>query len=363
MRSSAVLTLAILVAGAAFASSEFPSLVSTPTDPTEFGSLRMDPFESVAPAESEWVIVLTGSYFNQWNGTWHTRRVHEDRGRQRQPIDDDELRFIEQAFPDDEVFYLDLEGSRMDLLLARGLRGGVTVQLRVPWITIGSPAWDSAAEAFHNLVPTVEHYVRDLFPRGETFLYVRTGGRSLLRREELRQSGLGDVSLSVGVPLGRSARLTHRLVFAVEFPTGRKNSLHGSGGYDVGIRWFGSRQGRRNEWLFGAGFTRQDPSGSFLGLQRSDTYHLSADLVRRLSTRTALHAGARYDSSPLYGLTDLPLSDPVLFYRLGARFEAAPGQWFWFDLGEEIVPQTGLDADFSLHLGYGWTFSSGNVRN
>lgn len=353
--SLAALLLTALLGSASFAQVAPGALFTVPTDPTEFGSLRMDPFEAVAPADGEWIVLLAGSYFNQWNGTWHTRRVHEDFNLHRQPIEDREIDFMESAFPDDEIYRLDIEGSRIDLLLARGFRNGTAVSVRLPWITVGSPGWDSIAEAFHQAIPVDEHYVRDLFPRGQTFLYLKMDGRSVVARDALGGSGIGDVALTVAKPFGERFGLRHRVAATVELPTGKEGSLHGSGGWDVGVRWFGRRTGLRSEWLFGAGLTRLDRSGSLLGFARSDTAHLSADYVRRISGRTALRAGARLDSSPLAGVTSMNLGDPVLFYRLGAQFATRSGQWIALDLGEEIAPQMGVDADFSLHLGYGWS--------
>lgn len=329
-----------------------PPLHSPATDPTEFGSLRLDPFESVAPDGGEWVFLVGASYFNQWNGTWHTRRVHEDLGRARQPIGDDELRYLEGAFPDDDIFRLDIEGSRFDLLLARGFGKGVSLQARIPWIVVGSPSWDGVAESFHELIPVVEHYVRDLFPRGETFVYLRAQGRSVVRRGELARSGVGDVALSLGVPLRMTARTTQRLVATIELPTGEKDSLHGSGGYDAGIRWFVTRTGVRNDLLLGAGYTHNSGAGSLFGFERSDTLHLSADWTRRFTQRTRFHAGVRADTSPLSKITTMNLAEPVIFYRFGIQREMLPRQWMTLQLGEEIVPQMGVDADFAFQLSW-----------
>ncbi|MGH9458516.1 MAG: DUF3187 family protein [Thermoanaerobaculia bacterium] len=327
---------------------------STPTDPTEFGSLRLEPFESVAPPEGVWAILVTASYFNQWDGTWHTRRAHEDFGRRGEPIVDEELHALERAFPQDDIYRFDVEGTRFDLLLARGFRNGVSVQARVPWIEIGRPRWDGAAEAFHAVFPVVDHYARDLFPRGQTFLYLRAGGRSLVRRDELARSGIGDVALSVGIPMHRTARSAQRLAVTIELPTGNGDSLHGSGGWDAGARWFYTRQGKRNHLLVGAGYTHQDRRGSFLGFERADTSHLTVDLLRPLTPRTTLHLGGRVDGSPLAGLTNLNVSRPAFFYKIGAQWDVGHDQWVAVDIGEEIAPQVGLDVDFSLHLSWGY---------
>lgn len=358
LRIAALSFLAIAALSSQARAQATPAVHSPITDPTEMGSPRLDPFEGVAPAPGDWVVLAAASYFNQWNGTWHTRRVHEDFDRERQPIGDDELRYLEETFPEDEIYRSDVEGSRFDLLLARGFGGGVSFQARIPWITIGTPGWDSVAETFHELVPVDEHYVRELFPRGETFFYLRSGGRSVVRRDEIARSGLGDIALSLGIPLHTGVRSSQRLALTVEVPTGKSGTLHGSGGYDAGVRWFFARHGTRNDLLVGAGYTHNSRSGSFFGFERSDTYHLSADLIRRMTPRLSLRGGVRLDSSALAGVTSLNLGDPVIFYKFGIQRQMLPGQWLSLEAGEEIAPQIGVDADFTLHIAWGITPAS-----
>lgn len=348
-RHVALFILTISVGGSLQAQSG-AAIHSLATDPTDFSSLRLDASEAIRLEPGEWSVVTSASYFNQWNGTWHTRRIHEDLGRHRQPIGDDELTALETAFPEDEIYRFDLEGSRIDLLVARGFGRGVTLQARVPWIQIGTPGWDSIAEVFHSAVPAVDHYVRDLFPRGETFLYLRTDGRSVVHREKIKRSGVGDVSVSIAAPLRSWGRTEQRVALTIEAPTGAAGTLHGSGGWDAGVRWFVQRDGVRNDLLFGVGYTHQSRSGDFLGFERSDTAHLAFSYVRNFSARTAFHAGARLDTSPLSDVTTLSLGDPSLVYRFGVQRAITRDHWVSIEMSEELAPQMGVDADFSLHL-------------
>lgn len=353
MRPGILVFAALLIAnGTHHSQAQAPPLPAPATDPSEFGSLRLDPLESIAPAPGEWQVLVAASYFNQWNGTWHTRRAHEGFGRARQPIGDDEIAALERDFPADDIYRFDIEGSRFDVVLARGLRRGISVQARIPWIVIGDPAWDSLAETVHDTIPADDHYARELFARNQTFLYLRAQGRSVLRRDEIRTSGVGDIALSVAVPLRTSEVTAQRAALTIEFPTGEKGTLHGSGGYDLGVRWFLTRRGRRSDQLFGLGYTRQDRAGSFLGFGRSDTFHAMADYSFRITERTAVHFGGRLDSSPLDEITHMNVGDPTIFYRLGLQRQVGAGQFVSFEIGEEIAPQIGVDADFSFHLSW-----------
>ncbi|HUO85490.1 MAG TPA: DUF3187 family protein [Thermoanaerobaculia bacterium] len=351
-RSDPGILLLIFLAGVTESGAQIHS--SPAADPTEFGSPRLDPSEAVELEPAEWSTLVTTSYFNQWNGTWHTRRIRLDSGRIREPIGDDELLELEKTYPQDEIYRLDLEGWRADLFFARGFPRGITAAVRIPWITIGTPHGDGMAEAFHSVVPVDAHYARDLFARDQTFLYFRNAEYRLLRRDDLDGSFVGDISLSIGIPVRQQSRMRQRLVLMVEAPTGDQDSLAGSGGWDAGIRWFGRTRTGKTDWLLGAGYTWLDPSGSFLGIERSSTWHLSADLTRPLSRRTSAHLAARLDSSPWLGATNENLAEPVLFYRLGLQWTLPRNQWISFDLAEEIAPQMGVDADFGVQLAWGW---------
>lgn len=344
----AALAAALPLAGA---SAPLP-LHAVATDATEFGSLRMDPFEAVAVGEGEWVVLFSAAYFNQWNGSWHTRRLHQELGRVGQPIGDDELRILEEGFPDDVIYRFDLEGIRADLMVARGFGRGVVVQLRVPWIEIGHPHWDGLADAFHKAFPITNHEGREDFPRGLTFLYLHTGDRSVTAREAIEGGGVGDVAFSISVPAGDAFGLSHRLAVAADLPTGDEATLLGSGGVDGGLRWFASRKRERSEWLIGAGFTRLARDGSFLGFERSDTAHFGVDYLRRITARTWVHAGGRLDTSHLAWIDTTDLHDPGVYYRIGIQRELGPARAISIELGEELFPQSGIDADFTIHLAW-----------
>jgi hypothetical protein len=109
----------------------------------------------------------------------------------------------------------------------------------MPWLEVGAPHWDAIAEDVHAKVG-LGGVARDLFPRGQSTVYVRGRRAAIERLSGLEGSGLGDVTLSVTGPLGRWLGAEHRWVVAVEAPTGEAGTLRGSGGWDTGVRWFGT---------------------------------------------------------------------------------------------------------------------------
>ena len=177
---------------------------------------------------------FNATYFNQWAGTWHTGRVHSDRHLQGQSITEDEISYLEAAFPHDQIYRVDVEGYRSDLFLARGVGHGLTLSARVPWIEIGGPHWDALAEDFHKVLPSSPSYQRDFFRRGDTFLFVQGPHGTIERRQELARSGVGDIVLAGSLALPELFGADNTLAAAVQLPTGKKDTLQGSGGVDAG---------------------------------------------------------------------------------------------------------------------------------
>ncbi|HUO84012.1 MAG TPA: DUF3187 family protein [Thermoanaerobaculia bacterium] len=326
------------------------------TNPLEFGSLRLEPAFALAPAEGEWEASFVVSEFNLWNHTWHTFATHRARDLYRQPVTDEELRYIERDFAGDRVWHLDLEGWRTDLTLSRGLAGGRSVTLRIPWIEIGSPHWDRFGEEFHELFGLTS-LEREVFPRGETLVYIkdRDNRHIIEARDELERKGIGDVSIALGIPLRPRWGAEHRLVAALEAPTGKEGTLHGSGGWDASLQWFAVWTGDRKSIRTGAGATFLDPNGSFLGEERAHLFHLYLQMDRHLWRRVSGTFGVRIDGSPLWSVIHELPGYPSTIYRFGLVGDLGTS-WVAFDFDEELHPQTGVEADWAFHLSWGRAF-------
>jgi hypothetical protein len=323
------------------------------SDPVRFSSLPISGTETIAPESGAWQMSLALGYFNVWQRTWHTARSHEVLGLARTPLTQDELRVLEQNFPDDQFYHVDLEGWRNDLQISRGFGGGFAVTVQVPWIQIGSPQWDAIAENFHAKVGLGD-MARALFPRGQSIVYVRGSHGSVERLSGLQGSGLGDASLSVTGPLGRWLGAQHRWVVAVEAPTGAEGTLRGSGGWDAGVRWFGTWGQGRSQLRVGVGYTWLDSAGSWLGVKRDDTWGALLEGRTPLGRRVTLRGSARFDSSPLANFTDSDLGRTSFYWTAGVLVLAAANAWVAFDLGENYGSNAEV-PDFSLHLQFGFT--------
>jgi hypothetical protein len=347
------LSTAIFVVLAALPSAAEP-LVDRPvpqTDPLEYGSLRIDDADLGSGVEPGWQMTITSTYFNQWNQSWHLRQTRDDRDVRRVPVTVAEIDDVESVWaPHDDIYALDVEGTKTELALTRAFASGHTITLRVPWITIGGMSGDVVGETVHHILP--QRRDRDFFERGATLVYLKMKGRPrVLHGADLDGAGVGDATVTVSARVGKR----HRIGLAVQPPTGRKGTLHGSGGWDTAALWQ-SRWGTPR-WLAtaSAGFSILDGAGDLLGIARENLWYVTGSYTRSLSSVTSARVVARLESSPLASYTAANVGAPSLVYTIGVtrsfgEFRLAA------DLGEELLPQSGVDSDYSLHVSVGRRF-------
>lgn len=324
------------------------------TDPVEMASLRLDPTFALAPEKGDWSTAVVFTQFNLWGHTWHISEAHRSQNLYRQPILDEELREVERKWAQDNVYHFDLEGWRADVVIARGFGRDGAVVVRIPWIYIGAPHWDSFPETVHDFLD-VSSLGREVFPRGDTFIYLKDRfNRHIVKAgRELNGGGPGDVALAASFPAAPLWGGESRIAAVIELPTGRRDSIRGSGGYDLGIGWFGTWKGERRTWRAAAGFSRLDRNGSFFGYKRADVGHLLGEVEWPLRGNLRGTASVRVDSSPLAAVTGGHAGHPPTYYRFGLSGDLPGGGWFTVDVGQELLPQTGVEADWSLHVTVG----------
>ena len=320
-------------------------------DMLRFSSLPLDGHQASAPPPGEWQLSLASGYFNVWQLTWHTKTVHRVLGLKRTPVTDAEIKLLERNFPHDQFYHIDLEGTRSDLIVTRGFEGGLAATLSVPWVEIGRPHWDAVAEDFHARLGLGD-MGREFFPRGRSTVYVRGRHGAVERLTGVDGAGFGDASLSVTGPAGRLCGAEQRWAVAVEAPTGKAGTLRGSGGWDAGARWFAAWGGERRQVRVGLGYTYLDPSGSWLGVRRDNTWHALVETHVPLFRVLTFRASLRLDSSPLASFTDSDIGKPSSYWTVGVLAPTGRGTWVAFDAGENYGSQAEV-PDFSFHLQFG----------
>ena len=320
-------------------------------DPLRFSSLPISGNEVVVPAPGQWQLSTTLSYFNVWQRTWHTGTIHQEFGLLGKPLQDWELRTLEFRHAGDQFYHMDFEGWRNDLVVTRGFAGGIAVTFLVPWVGIGSPHWDAIPQDFHSTLGLSPVW-RERFPRGQNVVYVRGRKGYVEYLSGLEGSGIGDARFSVTGRLGRWLGAEQRWVVAVEAPTGDAGTLRGSGGWDAGLRWFGTWGRGASQVRIGLGYAWLDPAGSWLGVRRDNIWGVLVEGHTPLAGRVLLRGSARFDSSPLASFTDSDMGRPSFYWTVGALAPVAGSSWVAFDLGENYLSNAEV-PDFSFHLQFG----------
>jgi hypothetical protein len=325
-------------------------------EPLRFASLPLDAAEAAFLGPGQWTVSVSAGYFNLWSGSWHTATIHQELGLAGKPLTQAELRTLESRHPGDDIHRFDVEGWRSEVTVARGLPHNLTATVTIPWVEIGRPHWDAISQDFHRALGWGTGS-REVFARSQTLAYVWSPRqrRAIERWGELDGGGLGDVRLTLAGPLGGWAGGEHRFVVSIEAPTGKENTLQGSGGWDAGARWVGTWTLPRAVFRGALGYTRLDRGGSFLGARRDDTYHALAELHHSWGRRGQTLLSVRYDTSPLATFSGGEPGKPVFFFTFGARRELSEQAWIGVALGENLIPR-GVAPDFTLHLQLGTRF-------
>lgn len=353
-----VLVSVVLLAAACCA---FPAAAQSPertpewwafvsADPVRFSSLPLSFEEALAPAQGQWQTSFSIEYFNLWFGSWHTAVIHREFGLQGTPLNRWELRMLERRHPEDAIFRLDAEGWLGRLTVAHGLGHGLAAVIDVPWIQVGAPQWDAISEEFHKLFGLRVGDRADI-ARSQTLIYIRGADRSqsIEAWDELNGAGLGDVRLTVNGPLGGWLGGSHRWAVSLEAPTGSETTLRGSGGWDAGARWFGTWGWGKARIRLAAGFTKLAASGSFLGVERSNTWHALGEYVRPMGRSQTFMAGLSLHTSPIREFTDSEPGDPSLVLDLGWGFRVGRRHRLEIALAENVTGQ-GTAPDFVFHV-------------
>jgi hypothetical protein len=326
-------------------------------DPLRLSSLPLSPADGLDLEPGRWRLEASVGYFNVQESTWHAPTLHRDLGLAGEPISAAEIAFIERAYPNDEVYLIDLEGWQVDLRASVGVGRGVVVSARLPWLEVGRPHWDDLAASVHDVLGA-EKDGFEVFPYGQTVAYAFSGESRVERFDDIARSGFGDLTVAISGPLGRWLGAVHRWSAVVEAPTGDQGTVAGSGGWDLGLRWFGRWDLGNGRLLAAAGCSRLDPDGSWLGLERQDIWQLQIAYQHRLSDAWSLRVAIRGDSSPFADFDDSDLGATTLLFDLGLRRELGGQSWLGLTFGENL-PQVGVTPDYTLQLQVGAVLGRG----
>ena len=320
-------------------------------DPLRAASLPFEPAHATLLPHGAWSVTASLGYANSWSVSDEVIEVHGALGRSGEPLLAQELRLLERRASGEDLRALDVEGWRADLFASWGVHERVTLTLQVPFVASGQPDWDGVAEWWHDLTG-LPNAGRESFPRGDSLFYLFGPGGTVERRD-LDGSGLGDVAFAATTRLGRALGAEHRAVLALEAPTGARDTLRGSGGWDAGVRWLALWELSRVNLLAGAGHTWTSGDGTLLGVPRADPWHLMAGLDWQFWRGLAATVRVAYERSLLAGFAGGRAGAPALSERVGLAAPLGNDGWISFEIAEDSA--SGVAPDFGFHLAVGTT--------
>jgi hypothetical protein len=191
-----------------------------------------------APAVGAFEWSLSSIFATTYSTTWHARRVHDDPAYRGKPFSQEEAAYIHNAFPQDEVLFVDGEALRTALSARYGLTRSFSVSLEIPYITRGTTGLERFVVDFHKALGIKENG-RDEFPKGRAAVLLQYPGGPISLKEFVPDSGLGDVTATFS---WRRPQLAGGWTFGADLslkaPTGRSADFNGSGGWDGGLLAF-----------------------------------------------------------------------------------------------------------------------------
>jgi len=241
-----------------------------------------------------------------------------------------------------ECITLDGETQRLVTDYRVGLGGGWDLSLRVPLLDRDGGFLDGWIEQWHGWfgLPNGgrEAAARDQF----RYRYERAG--AVLLDETAGDTGLGDVSLGLGLALGDGAALRA----LVKLPTGDGPAL--SGGNTGGAAWLDLALPVPAGWdgYFSAGYSRNERGDVLTALQNQEVLFggigLLAPITREVRLLMQLNANGRlYEGGELS-----PLARHGLPLTLGLQFRTSrQGR---FDIGFQEDPSVNGSPDFAFYV-------------
>jgi len=241
-----------------------------------------------------------------------------------------------------ECITLDGETQRLVTDYRVGLGGGWDFSLRVPLLDRDGGFLDGSIEQWHGWfgLPNGgrEAAARDQF----RYRYERAG--AVLLDETAGDTGLGDVSLGLGLAFGDGAALRA----LVKLPTGDGPAL--SGGNTGGAAWLDLALPVPAGWdgYFSAGYSRNERGDVLTALQNQEVLFggigLLAPITREVRLLMQLNANGRlYEGGELS-----PLARHGLPLTLGLQFRTSrQGR---FDIGFQEDPSVNGSPDFAFYV-------------
>jgi hypothetical protein len=252
------------------------------------------PEQAAVLSNEDSVVALTATDSNTFaKSAWVSRSLEGQTSRTTAPDELANPRFDNGA----PVFLVDGETHRLELSVRHGFGGHLEVGVAIPVSRIGGGWSDELIEVTHHTLG-IGNDERESLRRNSEAIYIASGSGLYLRNRSAGFS-LGDIALTGKYELVtlEDDKMSIALSSAIELPTGKAQTLAGSGSLDAGVALIASRDfsGARVHASIGVlrlGHNR--PLGTPAQLLVTDTVAIS----RMLNARTSATMQLTVSESP-----------------------------------------------------------------
>ena len=177
---------------------------------------------------------LTIAYGNTFSHSWHPNAIKLEFGTQGRPFLRSEAEELHLRHPQDTIFFVDGDVTRIALFAALPIGRGFAVGLEVPWVSFSALHLDSAVDGFHRAFGIPESQ-RQWFPKRRFQIVLQSPGGPLVYFDCAPGAGLSDIVTTLRWRGEMAGRWHFAADLALKLPTGNADELRGSGSIDGGL--------------------------------------------------------------------------------------------------------------------------------
>src|SRR5271169_5254373 len=265
------------------------------------------PFLNLGPLrpESETGVDITLAYANTFSHSWHAKAIKNEFGTLDQPFSLYEAETLHARFPQDNIFFVDADVTRLSVFASLRLASGFSASLEVPWISFAAIRGDGFIEDFHRTFGLGDTQERLSFPRNRFQIVLQSPNGPLQFVDETPSSGLGDVVATTSWRGETSRGFRFSADLALKLPTGDADQFRGSGSLDGGLLLGTSKNfGSSKRWTLriegGVVLPGRYRGAIPLALDPSAFFRLLVAGQVRIWSRTWVSLSAVAEQSPLH---------------------------------------------------------------
>jgi len=281
---------------------------------------------TLLPGEQQFLVSQTYSNTLIGSETFFTDLNPASDARQR--LSPTLVALAQASHPGLSLFFLDLEHARTELRWRAGILRWLELGAEVPFLSYRGGSFDGLIESYHRGLG-LPSGGRELFVRDAVEIALTLDDEIYFAGESPSLFQIGDVSLFGRIPLRRSPGGDLALSAAVKLPTGKAESLGGSGGTDYGLDLEGTWRWGRQRLHGAAGWVQAGDWSLFPRFEPASMWSLLAGYEYLSKSRLSWIAQVQSQSSVFRGLpqADPDLSRPSTELLMGLKRSSRDEAW------------------------------------